>query len=274
MFGHPPFYFGTVRKLVVYFGTIFNDINITRTDSSGDVTHLMRVPLQYGPKDKELARIKADPEIQRDAAITLPRMSFQMNSMVYDGARKLNTLGRIVRKDNDDVNKFRRMYNPVPYNFNFTLSVYAKNVEDGTKIVEQIIPFFTPEFTSTVNLIPEMDIAIDIPIILNSIQMEDSYEGSFEERRMVIWTLDFVVKGMLFAPIVSKPIIKFSNTDFYIGNTATTNTQVAAIQVKPGLDSNGNPTTNNSITVAANTIDVDDNWGYIVLNNGIYFSNT
>lgn len=274
MFGHPPFYFGTLRKLVVYFGTIFNDVNITRTDGTNTQSHLMRIPLQYGPKEKELARVKADPEIQRETAITLPRMSFQLNSMQYDGNRKLNTMGRIVRKDNENVNKFRRMYNPVPYNFFFTLSVYAKNVEDGSKIIEQITPFFTPEFTSTVNLIPEMDISIDIPIVLNSIQMEDTYEGSFDERRLIVWTLDFVMKGMLFAPIVSKPIIKFSNTDFYIGNTQTTNTQVASILVKPGLDSNGNPTTNNQITVPANTIDVDSNWDYIVLNQGLFFSNT
>jgi len=274
MFGHPPFYFGTMRKLVVYFGTLFNDVNITRTDDSGNQTHLMRIPLQYGPKEKELQRVKADPEIQRETAITLPRLSFQLNTMQYDGSRKLNTMGRIVRKDNDDVNKFRRMYNPVPYNFNFTLSVYAKNVEDGSKIIEQIVPFFTPEFTSTVNLIPEMDITIDIPIILNSVQMEDAYEGNFEERRLIVWTLDFVMKAMLFAPIVSKPIIKFSNTDFYIGNPATADTRVGAILVKPGLDSNGNPTTNDAISIAANTIDVDTSWDYIILNEGMLISNT
>jgi len=268
------FYFSTIRKMVVYMGTILNDINITRADSSGNTTHLMRVPLQYGPKDKELARVKADPEIQRETAITLPRMSFEMKSVQYDPSRKLNTLGRIVRKDNDDANKFRRMYNPVPFNFQFVVSVYVKNVEDGTKIVEQIIPFFTPEFTSTVNVIPEMDISIDIPIVLNDVTMEDTYEGSFDDNRLVIWTLTFTVKGMLFAPIVSKPIIKFSNTDFYIGNTETSNTYVSAIQVKPGMDSNGNPTTNNDITVNTNIIEVDDTWGYITLTDSIYFSNT
>jgi hypothetical protein len=166
------------------------------------------------------------------------------------------------------------MYNPVPYNFQFIVSVYVKNIEDGTKIIEQIIPFFTPEFTSTVNIVPEMDISIDIPIVLNDVTMEDTYEGSFDENRLVIWTLTFTVKGMLFAPIVSKPIIKFSNTDFYIGNTETSNTYVSAIQVKPGMDSNGNPTTNNSITVNTNIIEVDDTWGYITLTDSIYFSNT
>ena len=274
MFGHNPYYFSTIRKLTVYFGTIFNNIYITRADGDNTETHLMRVPLQYGPKDKDFARINSDPNIDREVAIQLPRMSFELTSMQYDPSRKLGTLGRLVRKDSTDADKFRRMYNPVPYNFMFTLSIYVKNVEDGTKIVEQILPFFTPEFTSTVNLIPEMNISMDLPIVLLDTSLEDSYEGSFDERRMIIWTMNFMIKGFLFGPVLSKPIIKFSNTDFYIGNTTSTNTTISSIQVKPGLDANGNPTSNASISVNTNIIEVDDNWDYIVQQSGIYFYNT
>lgn len=263
MFGHDTFYFSTTRKMVVYFGTLFNNIHISRTDDSNNVTHLFRVPMQYGPKDKEIARVLADPEIQREVAITLPRLSFELDSIMYDPNRKLSSLNRIVRKNDNDANKLKRMYNKIPYNFNFSLYCYAKHVEDGTKIIEQIIPFFTPEFTSTVNLVPEMDITLDLPVVLTQVGLQDSYEGGFDERRMIVWTLNFMIKGFMFAPIVDKPIIKISNTQFFIGNTVTTNTQVMSVSVTPGLDANGNATTNSSITIPYANIEIDDTYGFI-----------
>ena len=165
-----------MRKYVILFGTLFNDIHITRTNSAGVTVDLLKVPLSYAAKEKMLARLENDPEIQRQTAILLPRMSFEMTGLSYDQSRKLNTLGRIAVKDATNANKLKYQYNPVPYNFDFKLSVYVKNAEDGTKIIEQILPFFTPDWTATVNLIPEMNVHMDIPIILNNVSVEDSYE--------------------------------------------------------------------------------------------------
>lgn len=278
MFGHGTFYFSTIRKYVIYFGTVFNDVRITRTNAEGETVAILKVPLSYAPKDKMLARVDADPEITRQTAIYLPRMSFEMIGLAYDGARKLNTISRQVVKDNSDANKLKAQYNPVPYNFDFNLYVYVKNAEDGTKIVEQILPFFTPDWTATVNLIPEMNTSMDIPIVLNNISMEDTYEGNFEERRAVIWTLNFTIKGWLYGPITSKPIIKISNTQFFVPtggsqaniSAAVSNTDVIGrITVKPGLDANGNPTSNPNNSIDYNLIEVDDDFGYIVTSEGI-----
>lgn len=278
MFGHGVFYFSTIRKMVIYFGTIFNDLKITRTDATGDVVATLKIPLSYAPKDKMLARVDADPEITRQTAIYLPRMSFEMTGLAYDGARKLNTVSRQVVKDNSNANKLKAQYNPVPYNFDFNLYVYVKNAEDGTKIIEQILPFFTPDWTATVNLIPEMNVAMDIPIILNSLSMEDTYDGSFEERRAIIWTLNFTVKGWIYGPIVSKPIIKIANTQFFVpsgGSQANVAASVGEtdvigrVTVKPGLDANGNPTSNPNTTINYSLIEVDDDFGYVITTEGI-----
>jgi hypothetical protein len=278
MFGHGVFYFSTIRKMVIYFGTIINDMRITRTNADGDVVATLKIPLSYAPKDKMLARVDADPEITRQTSIYLPRMSFEMTGLAYDGARKLNTVSRQVVKDNSNANKLKAQYNPVPYNFDFNLYVYVKNAEDGTKIIEQILPFFTPDWTATVNLIPEMNIAMDIPIILNSISMEDTYDGSFEERRAIIWTLNFTVKGWIYGPIVSKPIIKIANTQFFVpsgGSQANVTASVGEtdvigrITVKPGLDANGNPTSNANTTINYSSIEVDDDFGYVITSEGI-----
>lgn len=278
MFNHGPFYFSTIRKMVTYFGTCFNDIQITRTNSSGTVLQLLKVPLSYAPKDKMLTRVDVDPAIQRQTAIVLPRMSFEMVGINYDNSRKLITSGRTVVKDDSNANKLKRQYNPVPYNFNFNLYIYVKNAEDGTKIIEQILPFFTPEWTATINLIPEMNISMDVPIVLNSIGTQDTYDGSFIERRAIVWTLFFTIKGYLYGPIVSKPIIKIANTQFFVPpggsqanlSSAVSNTDVIGrITVKPGLLANGSPTSNAELSVNTSIIEVDDDYGFTIETEGI-----
>lgn len=268
MFGHSPFYFSTIRKMVIYFGNCFNDLHITREDSSGNTVQIIRVPLTYAPKDKILARFPADPTIDRPSAITLPRMSFEMSSFTYDPDRKLITVGKTVRKDETNAGKLRRQYNPVPYNIGFRLYIYVKNAEDGTKIVEQILPHFTPEWTATINLIPEMEVDKDIPIILNNVSMEDTYAGAYTERRHIIWTLDFTVKTFFYGPIVSKPIIKIANTNFYVhsGNTSAPETTeyLGRMTVTPGLTANGTPTSNGQLSVNTSLIEVDDDFGFVV----------
>lgn len=278
MFGHT-FYFSLVRKYVILFGTLFNDIHITRTSNSGSTTHLLKVPLSYAPKEKMLTRFENDPNIDRETAVLLPRMSFEMTGMSYDSSRKLNTLGKIAVKDTNK-NKLKYQYNPVPYNIDFTLYVYVKNAEDGTKIMEQILPFFTPDWTSTVNLIPEMEVMMDIPVILNNISTEDTYDGDFKERRALIWTLNFTLKGYIYGPIKKGAIIKFANTSFYIPDPSISvlsdavgnSTPNDRVTVAPGLDANGNPTSNASISVDRSLIEADDDFGYVTNISGIILS--
>lgn len=276
LFGHQPFYFETLEKMNVYFGTIFNNIRITRNDSTTDQTVLLRVPLEYGPKDKLLARVDADPEINRAAAMILPRMSFEMTGMQYASDRKLPDWNRYVRKDNSDADKFRRQFTPVPYDFNFTLWIVAKTVVDANKVLEQINPFFTPSFTATVNLIPEMDIALDLPVNLDSVDYSDDYMGdmAFNNRR-IVWTLNFRIMGYMFGPVVSKPIIKLANTQLFVGNTATADTFRERVKVYPGQDANGNATTNSEIAVSnTSVIDVDEEWGYVIVSEQDYAANS
>jgi len=263
LYGNKTFYFSLLRKYVIYFGTIFNEIEITRETGDGKVQQF-RIPLVYSPKDKMIARYDADPEINRATALAIPRMAFEQKGILYDAERKLHSLGKIVRKDDNNLNNLRRNYNPVPYNIQFELNIISKNVEDSNKIVEQILPFFTPGFTATVNLIPGMGITHDIPVILNSVSWQDNYDGDLRQRRNIIWTLDFTMKAYFYGPTVSKPIIKYANTNFLVGNTSTTNTIVEYFRVTPGLDANGNPTSNSNNSIPVANIAVDTAFGYIV----------
>ena len=189
------FYHQTSRKMVVAFGSLFNTIEVRRTNSAGSVVDTIKVPLSYGPKEKFLTRISADPNLNPSIALTVPRMGFELTAMTYDGVRKLNTMGRNVAAGTTGLKK---QFNPVPYNWDFSLYVYVKNAEDGTQILEQILPFFTPEFTVTMNLVSSMSEKRDIPLVLNSVTSEDTYEGDFASRRSIIWTLSFLMKGFLY----------------------------------------------------------------------------
>ena len=213
------FYHQTSRKMVVAFGSLFNNIEVRRTDSSDAVTEIIKIPLSYGPKDKMLVRISQDPNLNPKVALTVPRMGFELTSMTYDGARKLNTMGRNVKKGTTGLKK---QYNPVPYNWDFSLYVFVKNAEDGTQILEQILPFFTPDFTVTMTLISGMTVKMDIPLVLNSVTSEDSYEGDFATRRSIIWTLSFIMKGFLYPSVSDNAkIITSSVVDTHIMSAAT-----------------------------------------------------
>lgn len=269
MFGQN-FYFSLIRKYVILVGTLVNDIIIIKTDKSGNQSGIIKVPVTYGPKDKMLARVLQDPNISRQTASpTLPLISFEMGQIKYDGTRKLNTVGKIAVKK--DTNNFKYQYNPVPYNFEFKIYIYVKNTEDGTKIIEQILPYFTPDWTTTVNLIPEVEEIKDIPVILNGVNYEDTYDKDFKERRAIIWTLDLTLKGYLYGPVKSAGVIKFINTTFYIPNasdgkiqTVVGNTSPAEkLTLRPGLTANGTPTSNISLTIPYQEIEVSDDYGFI-----------
>lgn len=262
MFGHT-FYHGTLRRYVALFGTLFNDIYVNRPDTARNEIHTIKVPVTYGPKEKVLARLTADPNLNRKTAVILPMITFEMTDIQYDGSRKLNTIGKRYKKDGTDPNKMYYQYNPVPYNIKFSLSILVKNTDDGTRIVEQILPFFTPEWTATVSLIPDMDIAMDIPIILDDVSVSDSYEGDFEKRRTLEWDMKFTLKGYFFGPLHRSGVIKFANTSVY--NTLTSVTELSNVTVEPGLQANGAPTSNAELSIGRDLIYPDDDYGYIVV---------
>ena len=211
------FYHQTIRKYVAVFGTLFNDINIERKNSSGDVVERLKVPLAYGPKQKWLLAIQDTTADRKVVATRTPRMGFSMTGISYDTARKLNTIGRNVKANTSSTTtSMVTMYNPVPYNFDFSLFILVKNAEDGTQILEQILPYFTPEFTVTVNTIPDMNIKADVPILLNSSDVADEYEGDLTARRTITWTLSFTLKGFIYPNITSGQVIKSIEVNFRI----------------------------------------------------------
>jgi len=202
------YYHETIRKYVAIFGTLFNDINIQRRNSAGVITEQIKVPISYEAKDKLILRMRAN-QADTGVSTTLPRMGFSLTGITYDGTRKLNTIGRIYSANTAaGTGSLMKQYNPVPYNFDFTLAAMVDNSEDGAQIFEQIVPFFTPEFTVSVNLVPDMNVKPDISIILNGVSLEDSYEGEFTLKREVIWTLNFQIKGYIYPDIKTGSVTK------------------------------------------------------------------
>ena len=215
MFGKH-FYHESLRKVVVAFGTIFNNITIHRTDSSGNVVQSIKVPLAYSPKEKFLTRLEQQADLDnRSVAVTLPRMGFEISGISYDSSRKLQKVGkfRSVRSDRGDVMDYQ--YNPVPYNISLNLYSFTATAESGLQIIEQILPYFQPDYTVTINTIPSMGIKRDVPIILNSVSYEDTYDGSYTQRRAVNYTLSFTAKTYLYGPIYSQRVIKETQADLY-----------------------------------------------------------
>jgi hypothetical protein len=272
MFGQQ-FYFQTIRKYVSLFGTLFDDIIIERTDSAGNLTAVIKVPITYAPKEKMLARTQQDPNIDRPTAtMTMPFMSFEMTDVRYDGSRKLKTITRSANVLANSPNTLQYQYNPVPYNFGFRLYILVKNAEDGTKIVEQILPYFTPDFTVTLELIPQMNELKDIPVVLNSITQEDTYTGNFTERQALIWTLDFTIKGYLYGPVMNNGVIKFVFANYYTPevpdgqlSTAVGNTAIISQTIdQPGLTANGQPTSNAAASIPVSQIQITDDYGFVI----------
>jgi hypothetical protein len=192
------FYHSHIRKTVAVFGTLFNNIVVQRKEANGNVVNNVKVPLSYGPKQKFLTRLFEEPNLNApEVAIRLPRMSFELTGMTYDTTVKINRMNTLAKPD---IRGQTTIYNPVPYTMNFTLSVYAKNQDDALQIVEQILPYFNPEYSVTIKEIPELDITRDIPIVLQSVSYSDDYEGDFTSRRILIYTLDFTMKTFFYGP--------------------------------------------------------------------------
>ena len=209
------FYHETIRHIVIAFGTMFNDIQLVRKDNSGTITQTMKVPLAYGPREKFLVRLREDADLTKQVAITLPRIGFEIQNLSYDSARKMSRVQRFKKVKGANTKQLDTQYMPVPYNLEFELYVMAKQSDDALQIVEQILPYFQPDYALTINDMADMGITRDIPIVLNSIGYEDSYDGDFTTRRALIYTLSFTTKFYLYGPVTSAKVIKTVQVDQY-----------------------------------------------------------
>ena len=208
------FYHETIRKIIVAFGTTFNNVQLVRKDSSGNITQSMKVPLAYGPREKFLVRLRSDADLSSKVAVTLPRIGFEIQNLTYDASRKLNRVQKFKKVNaGNNTRSIDTQYMPVPYNLDVVLYILAKQSDDALQIVEQILPYFQPDYTITVNDMADMGIKRDVPIILNGISYEDSYEGDFEQRRALIYTMNFTCKFYLYGPVTSSNIIRTVQAD-------------------------------------------------------------
>ena len=247
MFGNY-FYNESMRRMTIGFGQIFNNIQIKRKNDAGKIIQTIRVPLAYGPKEKFLVRLDQQSSLSnREFAITLPRMGFEISSIAYDPTRKLTRIQKFKQvKSGKDGKVLDFNYTPVPYNISYNLFSFTASAEAGLQIIEQILPFFQPDFTVTINAIPTLNIKRDIPIILNSVNYEDTYSGDFTTRRAVIYTLNFTAKTYLFGPSTSQKVIKTVQTDQYSDTDRVNKARESRIIIMPS------PT----------TADADDDFGF------------
>jgi len=245
------FYHEITRKTVIAFGTLFNDIHVRHQDQAGNDISDIKVPVAYGPKQKFLARVTQQAELNKATQITLPRMSFEISNISYDASRKAGITQTFKAADNTDGNKLKKVFMPVPYNLGFELNILVKLQDDGLQILEQILPFFQPGFTLSIDLVKSIGEKRDVPMILNSISQQDDYEGDFSTRRALIYTLSFTAKTFMFGHIAKTPegLIRKVQVDYY----SDTNTRTAkreqryTVVPKPTKDYNED-----------NVIDTDD----------------
>jgi hypothetical protein len=203
------FYNEITRKNIISFGTLFNNIVLRKKDpQTGDVLEEEKVPLAYGPKNKFLARLEQNPDVGRKVAITLPRLYFEMTGIDYDAARKTSPIQKYKSIIADNGDEVKVQYVPVPYNMSFELGIIAKSQDDALQIVEQILPYFQPSFSITINMIPDMDEKRDVAIVLNNINYEDEWDDDYMQRRFIVYTLNFTAKTYFYGPYSQSDIIR------------------------------------------------------------------
>ena len=210
--GH--FYHATMRKSVAVFGTLFNNMSVIRKDGSGGILNTVKVPLAYGPKQKFLARLDQEAGFDAPLAIKLPRMAFEITSLELDTTQKVGKLNKIVENHGSDITKKKTIKHYTSYDIGMSLYIMTKNQDDGLQIVEQILPYFQPEYTVSITPVDGFTHKQDVPIVLNSVSIDDSYEGDFTERRVLIYQLDFVMKMKFYGPTGDVGIIREVNIDF------------------------------------------------------------
>lgn len=209
------FYNESIRRTIIGFGTLFNNIELQRKNKEGDLVQTVKVPLAYGPTEKFLARVEAEPNLdtRRATQIQLPRIAFELKTISYDSSRKLSPVQICKSPKSGDTSKVYSHYLPVPYNLDFELSIISKNNDDAVQILEQILPYFQPHFSITINMLSDTDEYKDIPIVLTNIGIQDDYEGDFTVRRTLIHTINFTAKSYIYGPVTTPEIIKKVNVD-------------------------------------------------------------
>ena len=218
------FYHEIIRKTVIAFGTLFNDIHVRHDDQAGNPLSEIKVPIAYGPRQKFLARIQQQPELNKATQITLPRMSFEITSIQYDSSRKAGITQTFKAPNKDNNDKLTKVFMPVPYNLGFELNILVKLQDDGLQILEQILPFFQPAFTLSIDLVKSIGEKRDVPMVLNNISQQDDYEGDFSTRRALIYTLSFTAKSFMFGHISNTPegLIRKVQLDYYSDSNTRT----------------------------------------------------
>lgn len=261
------FYNETIRRNIIAFGTLFNNIELQKKDpTTGNVLEVEKVPLAYGPKNKFLTRLEQNPDVSNKVAITLPRLYFEMQGLDYDAQRKTPPTQKYKTIINDDGDEVKSQYVPVPYNFNFELGVIAKSQDEALQIVEQILPYFQPSFSVTINFIPDMDEKRDVPIVLNNISYEDEWDDSFLNRRYIVYTLQFSVKSYLYGPYSNAGIIRTAIINDSIGDlNVSRRTVTRTYSPKATEDKNGDGVVNAADDAL---ITADDDFGF---NEGITY---
>lgn len=251
------FYNEILRKTVIAFGTLFNNISIKHFDNQGQVTSTIKVPLAYGPTQKFLARVEQSPDLSKPLQISLPRMSFEFTGLTYDSTRKVSTTQFFTVKDPNDGSAIKKAYMPVPYNMQFELSIMSKLNDDALQIVEQILPYFQPSYNITVELVDSLEERKDIPIILENITMQDDYEGDFTTRRALVYTLRFTAKTYLFGPVstATKDIIKKTTINYISGDYTNTPTRNVMYSAEPRAIKNYTGTV---VTILSKDITTED----------------
>lgn len=229
------FYNEILRKTVVSFGSLFNNIIIKHKDQSDNVIDQLKVPLAYGPIQKFLARLEQTPDLNTSVQMTLPRMSFEFTGLTYDPSRKVTTTQTFTAGLKTDGTEIKKVYMPVPYNLNFELNIMSKLNDDALQIVEQILPYFQPSYNLSVELVSNIGEKRDIPVVLENVTFQDDYEGNFTTRRVLIYTLRFTVKTYLFGPVSSatKDIIKKATISYITGDTAASPTREVVFSSQP-----------------------------------------
>ena len=259
------FYNQAVRKTVISFGTLFNNIELKKT-VDGQVLETEKVPLAYGPKQKFLYRLQGNPTDGRKVAITLPRIYFEMTGIDYDASRKTPATQKYKTVINDEGNEVRTQYVPVPYNISFEVGILCKSQDDGLQILEQILPFFQPSFSMSLKFIPDMDEVRDVAVVLNNVDFEDDWEDDFSTRRSITYSMQFTCKSYIYGPYTKADVIRKSRIIETIGDTNVNKRHVELSytpKAKTDINQDGQVTAADDALVTA-----DDDFGF---NEGMSF---
>lgn len=259
MLNNSPFYRQSIKRHAVAFMSLFTDIAVQRFDANNALLQTVKVPIAYGPREKYVELLRANPDLDRPVGITMPRMACEITSLSYDQTRKFNSTKMLSTYSANTPSDSAFTFVPIPVDIGWRLSVMTRTSDDANQIVEQILPFFSPEWVNRVRLIDELGIEFNIPVIFLSAQINDNYDNSpNQSRRILTWTMNFKMKGYLIGPPNTSALIKIAQ----INISDQSNTTMFQVTTTPGMTANGQPTTNPADSVNPLTIKFDDDWAF------------